>query len=86
MLVLRHKKKTKSIPVEETHAANGELKEPQHGESQMYHQGNEMATNANVWELEAHGVPVPRELEAGNVYGVKHKTKDQKGFINPALR
>jgi hypothetical protein len=63
MLILRHKKKTNATTSAEDRA-EGDDKQVYHGPVGMYQPGNEMATNANVWEMEGHGRPALWELEA----------------------
>jgi hypothetical protein len=85
MLVLRYKKKTNNAkPVTANTAEGGADKEVWSGQPLMYQQqGNEMATNANVWEMEGHGPPTPWELEAAQAvrgkYGRDGKREGKEG-------
>ena len=72
MLILRHKKHNKDSSAGVDVPADGQVEKPiQHEHTQpVAHHGNEMETNANIWELEGH-IPTTWELEAANAYGVK---------------
>ena len=87
MLILRHKRKTKAASALENGAEGGADKEVYNGQPQMYQpNGNELATNANVWEMEGGGRPAPWELEAAQIKYGEHEGRDEKAVVDPALR
>jgi hypothetical protein len=90
MLVLRHRKKgsTNTAPIAEDMAGGGTYKEVYQGQPQVFRQpGNEMVTNANVWEMKGHGPSTPWELEAAQSKHMRGKLHEGKeAVVDPRLR